>query len=84
MACTTAYALMAIVEHGRLKGPFRGFNNPWTVFEFADGGKWRQKEYKYVHHYALMPSAKVIRHAGRYTMYVEGVNAQVEVIPLDW
>lgn len=37
---------MNIVQEGRLKGAFTGFKDQNTVFEFANGRKWRQKSYR--------------------------------------
>jgi hypothetical protein len=72
---------MQIVDEGLLKGSFRGFHNPDTVFEFSGGGKWRQNEYKYRYHYAYMPSAKVVQEGGTYHLEVAGMDDSVEVVP---
>jgi len=70
---------MSVVEDGQLKGAFKGFKNRDTIFEFHAGGKWRQNEYRYLYHYAYMPSAKVVDEGGRNLLYVDGVDEPVEV-----
>lgn len=70
---------MTLIHQGRLKGAFKGFHNRDTVFEFADGHIWRQNVYQYRYQYAYMPGAKVVDEAGRYMLYVDGVDEPVEV-----
>ena len=71
---------MRPVQEGQLRGSFKGFNNPSIVFEFVDGGKWRQSEYRYQYQYAYMPSAKVVDDRGRYWLCVDGIDDPVEVV----
>lgn len=68
-----------IIEEGQLKGLFKGFDNPNTVFEFSNGAKWRQAAYKYHYHYAVMPRARVVYNGKRYVFEVEGMGDKVEV-----
>jgi hypothetical protein len=68
-----------VIEEGQLKGSFKGFKNRDTVFEFRGGRKWRQAVYQYSYHYAYMPSAKVVQEGGSYMLYIEGMDAPVEV-----
>ena len=71
---------MSVIEEGQLKGHFRGFRNRETVFEFRNGHKWRQNEYKYHYHYAYMPNAKVIDDNGIFELEVEGTDDEVPVV----
>ena len=68
-----------IEDEGQLKGAFHGFKNTDTVFEFVNGHKWMQAEYKYHYHYAYMPRAKVIRDGSTYYLEVKGINDTVKV-----
>jgi hypothetical protein len=71
---------MSVVKEGQLKGAFRGFHNRDTLFEFREGGSWRQNEYRYQYQYAYMPHAKVIQDYGRYLLYVDGMPNPIEVV----
>jgi len=68
-----------IKMEGYLRGNFEGFNNYDTIFEFENGSKWQQDEYKYYYHYANRPKAKVIEENGRYFLEVKGLNSRVRV-----
>lgn len=70
---------MAVIEEGRLKGSFKGFRNRDTIFEFQNGRKWRQREYKYAYHYAYMPQARVVERGGGYELEVDGMGDSVGV-----
>lgn len=70
---------MGIIESGQLKGPFKGFKNNDTVFQFYGGSKWRQAEYKYNYHYAYMPNAKVVNESGGTYLIVDGMSDKVLV-----
>ncbi|MDP5239917.1 hypothetical protein Q9Q94_10255 [Uliginosibacterium sp. 31-16] len=70
-----------IIQEGQLRGSFKGFKNRDTLFEFrGNAGIWRQKEYKYLYHYAYMPYAKVVQRNGGYYLEVEGMDDSVEVV----
>ena len=72
---------MSLVQQaGRLRGPFRGFNNKKNRFTFADGAVWRQNEAKYVYFYAANPRARVIYENGVYLLEVDGTEEVVEVV----
>jgi len=71
---------MAVIEEGQLKGAFKGFRNRDTVFEFWNGGRWRQNEYKYHYHYAYMPYARVTDDSGPYEISVDGMDDSVKVV----
>ena len=70
---------MDVIEEGRLKGLFRGVKSRDIVFEFTNGKKWKQNDYKYYYFYAYMPAAKVVIEGGRYYLLVENLNEKVEV-----
>ena len=69
-----------VVEVGKLKGPFRGFNNRQTRFVFSDGKTWLQNEVKYHYFYASSPRARVIYESGIYSLEVDGTEETVQVI----
>ena len=71
---------MRPVEEGRLKAPFKGFNDRNTIFEFSGGGKWRQNEHRHQYQHAYMPDARVVEDGGRYLLYVDGIDEPVEVV----
>ena len=71
-----------VVHGGTLKGAFKGFRDRETVFEFTDGQRWRQNEYKYHYHYAYRPDAKILQKGSTYFIEVEGVDESVEVIQI--
>jgi hypothetical protein len=48
------------IYKGTIKGKFLGFKNSYTIFEFADGQKWRQNENKYLHQYLYNPEAQIV------------------------
>lgn len=73
---------MSIVHEGTLKGAFKGFKNRDTVFEFADGRKWKQNEYKYHYHYAYRPTARIIEKSGCFVLHVEGMSDTVQVVKI--
>lgn len=68
-----------IETEGHLIGKFEGFNNFDTIFEFDNGAKWQQAEYKYHYYYAYRPHAKVIREGGNYFLVVDGLDNKVMV-----
>lgn len=68
-----------IIQKGHLRGIFTGFNNKNTVFEFTDGNKWIQAEYRKYHYDAFMPHAVIKDVNGRYFIEIEGVGDKVEV-----
>jgi hypothetical protein len=70
---------MAIVEEGQLRGSFRGFRNRDTLFEFRNGRRWQQAEYKYCYHYAYMPYARVTEGPGGFELLVDGMSDSVRV-----
>jgi hypothetical protein len=72
--------VLLIIEQGHLKGAFRGFRDTDSVFEFYNGGKWRQNEQKQSFYYAYGPFAKIIEEAGRYRLEVDGMTDSVEVV----
>lgn len=69
-----------VVQVGKLKGPFRGFNNRQTCFTFHDGAIWRQNELKYHYFYAGNPRARVVYEKGLYILEVDGTDETIEVI----
>jgi len=68
-----------IVTDGYLEGNFEGFKDFDTIFEFDNGAKWQQDEYKYLYHYAYRPRAKVIEDKGIYILEVQGINERIRV-----
>ena len=68
-----------IIEDGHLKGVVTGFKNKETVFEFFDGSRWIQAEYKKHQHDAFMPHAIIKDVDGRYYIEIDGINDKVEV-----
>lgn len=68
-----------IIEKGHLRGIFTGFRNKETVFEFLDGNKWIQAEYRKYQHDAFMPHAVIKDIGGRYYLEVEGIHDSIEV-----
>lgn len=68
-----------IVERGQLKGGFKGFKNEKTIFEFQNGNKWKQAEFKQNYYYSFMPNAKVIQDGGRFLLEIDGMKDSVEV-----
>jgi hypothetical protein len=72
-----------IEQVGKLKGPFRGFNNRQTRFVFSNGVVWRQNELKYFYFYAGNPRARVIYKNGIYLLEVDGTDETVEVTKED-
>ena len=69
-----------VIQVGKLKGPFRGFNNRQTRFTFFNGAIWRQNELKYHYFYAGSPRARIIYERGVYLLEVDGTDETVEVI----
>jgi len=70
---------MSIVEEGHLKGSFQGFKDRDMVFEFQNGHRWVQAEYKYSYYYAYSPKAQVIEENGQFYLEVDGMNQKVQV-----
>ncbi|MVM32491.1 hypothetical protein GO755_20790 [Spirosoma sp. HMF4905] len=71
-----------VVQVGKLKGPFRGFNNRQTRFTFSNGTTWRQDQPKYFYFYAANPRARVIyQENGTYSLEIDGTDETVQVIP---
>lgn len=69
-----------VVDDGLLDGDFEGFDEVGTLFVFVRSRRqWRQLERKCAPHYAYMPSAKVIRRAGRCYLEVRGMRERVLV-----
>ncbi|MDH3328318.1 MAG: hypothetical protein OEM01_03720 [Desulfobulbaceae bacterium] len=68
-----------IIEEGHLRGVVTGFVNKNTVFEFLDGNRWIQAEYRKNSHDAFMPHARIRDIRGRYFIEIDGINDQVEV-----
>lgn len=68
-----------IVEEGHLRGVVTGFRNKETVFEFLDGNRWIQAEYRRHSHDAFMPHAVIKDVGGRFYIEIEGMNDKVEV-----
>lgn len=75
--------MSSIEQAGKLKGPFRGFNNEQTRFTFSNGVIWRQNEPKYVYFYAGNPRARVVYKNGVYLLEVDGTDEVVEVVKED-
>lgn len=71
---------MKTISSGQLKGEFNGFKDDKTIFEFMNGQKWRQIEYRYHYHYAYMPKAKILYDNGRYFLEVNGLSQLVQVM----
>jgi len=71
---------MHIIEEGYLKGAVSGYGNKQTLFEFFNGGTWRQAEYKKLGHDAFMPFAMVKNIDGRCYLEIEGMQEGVLVI----
>ena len=72
--------MSSIEQVGKLKGPFRGFNNEQTRFTFSNGVIWRQNEPNYVYFYAANPRARVVYKNGVYLLEVDGTDEVVEVV----
>ena len=73
---------MRVVHEGQLSASFRGFESQGTVFEFSDGSKWRQKQYKSLYCYKQKPYARIIEGGGICRIEVDGMNDSVEVVPV--
>lgn len=71
--------MIQVVQAGKLKGPFRGYNNQQTCFTFANGTVWRQTQLKYHYFYAGNPRARVIYQDGLYILEVDGTDETVQV-----
>lgn len=70
---------MDIIEDGQLDGEFNGFEDEKVTFEFSNGNKYQQDEYKYNYHYAYRPDAKVIDTNGSLYLEVDGMSEKVRV-----
>lgn len=68
-----------IIEEGYLRGVVTGFRNKDTVFEFLNGNRWIQSEYRKHCNDAFMPHARITDVSGRYFIEIEGINDKVEV-----
>jgi hypothetical protein len=78
--CVIIYKEYAmIIEEGNLRGVVAGFRNKNTVFEFLDGQKWIQAEYRKNCRDSFMPHARIRDIEGRYYIEIEGINDTVEV-----
>lgn len=67
-----------IVIEGTISSDFEGFNGD-SIFQFDNGQKWQQAEYKYNYHYAYRPRALIISSGGDYILKVEGMDETVRV-----
>lgn len=72
---------METLKEGILRGVFRGFAGPGTIFEFLDGERWRQVCDTTFQCNRFMPEARIVQKSGKYFIYVEDVNAIAEVVP---
>lgn len=74
---------MIIIQQGNLNGEFTGFCDWDTVFEFTNGRKWRQNEYRYHYRYAYRPKATVYSKGGTTYISVDGASLDVKVVRAD-
>lgn len=70
---------MHVILDGQLRGTIRGFHNRETIFEFTNGAKWRQAEYKYLYQYLYRPYAKVLDGPDGAVIQIEGIDETVRV-----
>lgn len=70
------------VKQGVLRGTFQGFDGPGTVYEFADGQRWRQVCKTMLLHRAYMPHARISCRDKKHFLEIEGASVSVEVVPL--
>jgi hypothetical protein len=63
---------------GVIISEFSGFNGE-SVFEFNNGQRWQQAEYKYSYHYAYRPEATVVDGINGIILTVDGMDETVRV-----
>jgi hypothetical protein len=69
---------VAVLCEGTIVSEFNGFEGD-SVFEFNNGQRWTQSQYKYSYHHAYRPEAIVIEGIDGTTMSVEGMDERVGV-----
>jgi hypothetical protein len=67
-----------VLCEGVIISEFSGFNGE-SVFEFNNGQRWQQAEYKYSYHYAYRPEAVVIDGNEGMVLTVDGMDETVRV-----
>lgn len=71
-------AEVSYLEEGVIVSDFKGFNGE-SVFQFENGGVWKQAEYKYNYYYAYRPEAAVVDGINGPELHVEGMEETVRV-----
>lgn len=69
---------MRLIVKGQLSGEFTGFDGD-RVYEFTNGQKWQQSQYKYKYCYKYRPKAYIWDNGGRRFLQVDGVEDMVPV-----
>ena len=72
---------MQMVKEGVLRGSFAGFGGTGTVFEFSDGGRWKQVCATLHAYRAFMPNARITLRESKFYIEVDGIGLKVEVEP---
>ena len=73
-----------LICEDNLKGLFKGFDGPGTLFEFSNGSKWRQVGAEVAVKQLTMPHARILRIGGRYHIEIDGLEGIAEVVALYW
>ncbi len=69
-----------VVTDSFIDGTFRGWSND-TVFNLVNGEAWKQKDIAIEIRIAVRPRAVIVKDAGIYRMWVNGLAKSVRVVP---
>jgi hypothetical protein len=78
MADEISVVPVTVLCEGAIVSDFDGFHGD-SAFEFDNGQRWVQSEYKYAYHYAYRPAAVVVDGVNGIVLTVEGMDETVAV-----
>lgn len=67
-----------VVYRGHIESNFSGLEGN-SIWKLTDGSVWEQAVYKYRYHYAYRPKVELRQKGGRYLLWIEAMDEEIEV-----